>query len=159
MTKEVETKSSSLPAVLGQNNVPTMLEMVKKQINAIKGNLPPQSHTTSELPGFGKINQIKTVDLLIKAASMVIGKSNMYNEAAKEIIPVGIKAPAYKLEGSTKEQWLSDIKARVAIVANKTQLDKLNKIRTTLEDSLSEEARIANNLDKVRNLLLESEDE
>jgi hypothetical protein len=154
MTKK---KKETTVALLGQNDVPTMLEQVNARIKAIKGELPEATHTTSNLPGFGKIAEIKTVDMLIKAASSVLGKEAAYKAAAKEIIPEGIKTPQFKIEGSTAKQWLDDIKNRVVVVGHKEQLTKLNSIKTELEANLSAEAKLANSLAKIKGILTDEE--
>jgi hypothetical protein len=131
------------------------LELVAKQIKALKGNLPSQPHTTKELPGFGKIGSVNVVSDLIKAASTVIERERAYLAAAIIVMPDKIKIPPFKINGSTKDQWVEDIKARVAIVANKTQLDKLQKIKTTLEANLTAEAKLERDLAGIGNLLTE----
>ena len=162
MAKEVketkETKVALFSENPGINDIPKYLEMVNKQIKAIKGDLPEQPHTTESLNGFGKIKDIKTVSELLKAASMLIAKQKAYDEAAEKLLPEGIKKPVFKQNGSTTEQWLSDIEARLAIVANKEKLDKLTKIKKTLEENLSAEAKLANDLKKIQDLLLNEED-
>lgn len=145
-----------LPATLGQKDIPTMLEMVNKQIATIKGNLPETPVTTAVLPGFDKIEDIKTVEELIKAASSVIGKSDAYAKAAEVVYP-GKKAPKFKIEGFTREQWLDHITSRLIMVANKAELDKLIATKKLLEENLSAEAKLANDLAKIRDMLTSEE--
>ena len=153
-----ETKKETGVAILSAssltvNDVPSMLELVNNQIKELRGGMPDQPHTTESLSGFGRIKDIKTVQELLKAASVVMAKQKAYDDAAKKLLPKGIKKPAFKLNGSTSEQWLADIQGRIAIVANKEKLDKLNSIKKTLEENLSAEAKLANDLKKIQDLL------
>lgn len=150
-----ESKTSTVPAVLGQKDVPGMLLQVEEQIRLLKKGMPAQAHTTSELPGFGKINDIKTVDALLKAASSVQGKYDGYMEAGKKLMPDGMKIPTFKLGKSTYNQWMEDIKGAIIVVANKTQLDKLNLVKATLKENLSAEAKLAAGLASIGVILTE----
>jgi len=150
--------STTSLSTMGTNDVPAMLEAVTKQINSIKEGLPKQNKTTGELTGFGKIENLKTVDTLIKAASSVLGRQKAYAEAAEEIIPEGVKIPAFKINGSTAAAWISDIKSRVVLVANKERLDKLTKIQKTLESNLSVKDKLARDLQDIQEILNDAEE-
>ena len=157
-----ETKNKGIVAVLQKDkptieDIPSLLEDVNKKIDAIRGNLPKQPHTTKELREFGKVSDIKTVNRLLEAASVVIAKENAYKEAAKLLLPEGFKVPTFKINGSTPKQWLEDIQARIVVVANKEKLDALAKIKKTLEENLSAEAKLANDLKKIQGILSETE--
>jgi hypothetical protein len=152
-------KKKAEVALLGQHDIPGFLDTVKKQIASIKGDLPNTPKTTGELPGFGKIENIDKVETLIKAASSVLGREKAYYEAAEEIMPRNtegknlIKVPEFKLEGSTKDAWIDHIKSRMIIVANKTKLEKLEKIKRKLEENLSAEAKLANDLKEIQGII------
>lgn len=157
MSKNQDTtaQEATLPAKVTQKDVPTMLQMVTEQIKTLKGGLPSEPHTTSELPGFGKIVKMNKVDELIKAASSVIEREKAYKHASTIVMPKGMKVPTFKINGSTKEQWIEDITARVAVVANKTQLEKLYKAKKTLEENLSAEAKLERDLANLKGMLTE----
>lgn len=159
-TKEVKEKAIAKVGdpttditAYGVNDVPNMLEMVIKQINTLQGGMPAGPKTSASLTGFGIIEKIDTVESLIKAAATVIVKEQAYKDASEEILPVGIKIPEFKLNGVLAKNWLSDIKARVLIVANKEKLAKLNKIKSTLEANLSAEAKLAKDLKDIQGML------
>lgn len=138
---------------LSKDDVPSMLQIVTEQIQEIKGNLPKEPKTTKELPGFGKISSINTVEQLIKAASSVIAKKEAYDEAAKEIVPEAIKVPTFTINGVSAPAWLDDIRARVVVVGHKTQLEKLEKVKRKLEENLSAEAKLARDLAEIQTIL------
>ena len=142
-----------LPALLTQQDIPTMLEQVKDQIAKLSGNNNNVMITDKVLDPFGKVENIEKVTDLIKAASSVLGREKAYKAAAKAVIPKGIKVPGFEIEGVKASDWLAHIKARVAIVANKEQLVKLNSIKNTLEENLSAEAKLANDLEKIKDML------
>lgn len=160
MTTKVSKKTeSSLPAKLTVENVPELLERVMKQIRTIKGDIPETPKTTGDLgSGFGTIESIKTLDDLIKATSMVVGKSEAYKKAAKLIVPDGVKTPEFTIDGMKVSNILDHIKMKAVEVGNKEKLTKLNKIRKELEDNLSEEDKRAKSLAKIENILLDVEE-
>jgi hypothetical protein len=161
MEKETQ-QESALPAVLGTNDVPKMLEQVTAQIKLIKGNLPKTPKTDGNLQGFGKVEDINSLESIIKAASMVIGKERSYKEAAEIMIPKdvkGVKVPAFRIGGMKAQDVLDHLKVRAVEVGNKEKLDKLNKIKKELEANLSAEAKLANSLSKIKGILSDEEGE
>lgn len=155
MKKEENTTQIAL---LGQNDVPKMLSQVIAQIKLIKGNLPETPQTNGNLPGFGKIQTIATLDELIKATSMINGKSEAYKKAAELIVPIGVKKPTFTIDGMSVDNMINHIKLRAIEVGNKEKLAKLNKIKSTLEENLSAEAKLANDLKKIQGMLTDEED-
>ncbi len=147
-----EVKETTEVALLGRKDVPTMLEKVTEEIKLIKGELPDSPNTSVELPGYGRIVTINSVDQLIKAASSVISRADAYKLAAKEVVPEGMKIPVFKLGGATKAQWIEDIKGRIIIVGNQAKLDMLYKVKGELEQNLSAEAKLANSLSKIQEM-------
>ena len=145
---KVEDKSTAL-STMNIEDVPGMLDLVTKQIKSIKGGIPEGPKTTASLSGFGKIDEISTVESLIKAAATVIVKQEAYNNGAEEIMPEGMKVPEFKLSGVTAKNWLLDIKARVILVANKEKLARLNKIRKTLEENLSSKDKFKRDMQSI----------
>lgn len=135
------------------NDVPSLLEKVTKQIALIKKNIPETAQTTGNLDGFGKINEINTVESLIKAHSSIVSKAAGYNESAAAILPEGIKKPTLLINGYSPASWIEDIKARIIIVANKSELEKLEKVKTKLEANLSAEAKLNKDLSEIANIL------
>jgi len=132
-----------------------MLDSINASIKKLQGGLPVEGKTTGDLPGFGKIKDIATVDNLIKAHSSVVMKAKAYRDSAKEIIPEGIKPPSFVLNGSSESAWVDDIKARVNVVAHKAKLAKLNSIKNTLESHLSEEMKLAKDLAAISEMVLD----
>ena len=151
----VKEATTTEVALLGQSDVPTMLAQVNEQIKSLKGGSDSASLTNEDLPGFGKIENIATVDNLIKAASSVMGKNAGYVAAAKEIVPSGIKikVPAFKIGKYTAKQWLEHIASRVILVSNKEKLSLLNEVRVTLENNLSGADKLANDLAAIQSKL------
>ena len=140
---------------MGKNDVPVMLEKVIAQIKAIKRGLPDKENTTTELPGFGKIKDIKSLSVLIQAHSMVTKKSEAFKESAKILIPEGTKAPSFTLAGHSEASWIEDIKARTVIVIHETRLNQLNRIKDKLEANLSDEAKLAKDLADIQAIAME----
>ncbi len=158
MTKKRTVKSDAVAILtkgtVSDAEVPKLLEHVNKQIAAIKEGIPDTPITNEELPGFGKIEDISTVDDLLKAGSMVRGKEKLYKEVAKELIPVKstIKVPKFKLGNHTSQEWMSHIKARIVIVGNYENLRLLEEARDILKTELSAEAKRAEKFNKIKGL-------
>ena len=110
--------------------------------------LIPASTKSKSLPGFGEITKITKVSDLIKAHSSVINRAKAYAESAAALDLKLAKFP-FKLEGCTEKQWVTDIQAAASILANKAELAKLDKTRKLLEDNLSAEAKLKNDLAKI----------
>lgn len=158
MSKVTKTPESTSTAVatgiqFTVNDVPKLLEQVTAKINAIKKGIPESPETTGELENFGKISEIDSVEDLIKAYSSVTTKEEFYKKAAAAILPAGIKCPPLKLSGHSPSAWIKDIEARIVIVANKTELAKLEKVKAKLEENLSAEAKLSKDLADCANIL------
>jgi len=142
-------------ATLGQADIPGMLKIVLAKIKELKGNMPETSKTTGILPGFDKkVKEIDTVEELIKAHSSIIGRAKAYNESA-EMLEVNIEKFPFKLEGSTAEEWINDIKSTINIVKNKVALDKFEQVRIKLESNLSAKMKLAKDLEDCQNILID----
>src|SRR4030042_75104 len=141
-------------ATLGQADIPGMLKIVLAKIKELKGNMPETSKTTGSLPGFGKIKEIKTVEDLIKAHSSVVGRQVAYNASAAAL-DVNVDKFPFKIEGSTTEEWVNDIKATINIVKNKVALDKFDQVRIKLESNLSAKMKLAKDLEDCQNILID----
>jgi len=147
-------------AQMGQEGIPALLEKVTEQIKAIRGDMPSENKTTGSLQGFGKIADIKDVATLIKAYSSVDNRQKAYDAAHSSMeaeLKQSFKKPGFYLDGSSAEAWKQDILSRVIVVANKTKLDKLNKIKSKLEANLSAEDKMKKDMMEVASLLEEEE--
>lgn len=142
------------------NDVPLLLKQVKEQISEIRKNIPQSLPQTGELDGFGKIENIKTLDLLIKARSSVRKKVEAYNEEValiKAFVGSQVKLPSCKLNGHSEKTWLEVIDSQIIVIGNETELKKLQEIQKTLEDNLSAEAKLANDLARIQGILVNTD--
>lgn len=137
-------------AVLTQSDIPTMLETVKNQIKQLSSKSDAVSKTSNSLTGFGTIDNIATVEDLIKAHASVFERGRAYDKAAAAIVPSGIKVPPFILDGHNEKDWLDHISSRVGEVANEKKLTKLREYAVILESNLSAEFKLANDLAKIK---------
>jgi len=129
-----------------QSDVPSMLENVTKQLEALVGNESKKSSTDGvDLPGFGILAEIEDVQQLIKAHSSINAKEAGFKASCKEL-KLSLKLKPFTINDVTPKQWKNDISLRINAVANKVQIAKLKKIKTTLEGNLSAEAKLAKDL-------------
>lgn len=150
----VPEKNVSNLVNLGQNDIPALLTKVESKIKALTKDIPKEDETNSQLEGFGSISTLNKVETLVKAYSMLCAKKQAYEKAAKEL-EIDINKYPFSQNGHSFKSWTKDIKKRVALVRNKTELDKLKRIKTKLESNLSAELKLAKDLAEVQNILLE----
>jgi hypothetical protein len=132
-----------------QNDVPAMLEQVTAQLESLAGDTTKKPKTENvELPGFGLLNNIEDVQQLIKAHSSINAKEAGFKASVKEL-KLTLKLKPFTVNGIAPDVWKKDIAARISIVANKVQIAKLKKIKATLEENLSAEAKLANDLKAI----------
>lgn len=152
MSKESEAKNtqSNLPdlTTVTKEDMPKLLDLTNAKIKAIKGGNPEESRITANLDGFGTIQNITEVETLLKAYSMVAKKMEAY-EVAASVNSVSIEKYPFKQNGVKGKSWLSAISSRIQEVTNKSQLDRLEKVKSLLERNLSEEERFRRDLSSV----------
>jgi len=156
MAKKSTKSTKSEVSVKGQftqENVPAMLEQVNKKIATLKGGAGKEPSTSGKnLPGFGEIAKITNEAELIKAYSSVTGRAKAYADAATAM-KIKTKVPAFVLDGIAPAKWLEDITLRYQEVAFAQQITTLEKIKKTLEENLSAESKLANDLKKINDLM------
>lgn len=64
-----------------------------------------------------------------------------------------LRIPAYDIEGVPTERWYEELFKCVQLVSNKTQLEKLEKVKEELEKHLSEEAKLAKALQNCADII------
>lgn len=140
-------------ANLSQQNVPGMLKMVSDQLKSLRGDAPDKVGTDSELPGFDKkIKSFDSVQELIMAHSSVKNRAKFYAISAAEL-DVSVTKYPFKLNGHTEEEWLGDISFQLARVKNKRDIERLEKVETTLSKYLSKEDQMQKDLASIASLL------
>jgi len=160
MAKTAKKEETTAVATLDQvaftkEGVPDMLAIVQKQIAELKGGMPKSEKTSGAPDGFPfAVKDCKTVDDLIKMHSFVVAKQKAYVSSATEL---GLTAANYpfKLGKYAASTWVTDIKFKLALVKNATKLDKLNKVRTILENNLSEEAKFKKQMEELAGILVD----
>jgi hypothetical protein len=153
VAKKSTTNVLSLDTVT-QQDIPAMLEVVSKQISKLKGTTGSNVTTDAALPGFGKIKDIKTVENLVKAHSMLTAKNNAYKASLKELDLKESKYP-FKEGGHTYKEWDKDIKHRLNLVKNEQTLKKLEEAHAILKENLSQEAKLQSDLKKIQGMVVD----
>jgi hypothetical protein len=151
--KEAVEQGLAVAKQFTQDDIPGLLETVNEKIKMIKGGIPKGTKTTGSLEGFGKVSSIETVEDLLKAYSMVKAKAAAFKDAADDILPEGIKLPIMKISGSAPSAWIVDLTARIKVVANKVELDKLIQVKEKLESNLSAKAKLNKDLADIHGIL------
>lgn len=156
ITKSKETSTAiATNSQFTQADIPNLLETVNKKIGELSKTGKVKPTIEVPLPGFGHINQIDSVLVLLQAAANVDGKLEAYNISATKHLPEAIKAPAFTIAGYSAKAWIEVIEIKIAEVAHKKELEKLKAVKATLESNLSAEMKLANDLKNISKLLSE----
>ena len=118
-------------------SVPDVLERLNAEVAKLKHISDSVYKTSGTLTGFGDLKAETKIENLVKAFSMVRGKENAYNDAAKEL---ELKQyPQFTVDGGTAADWKQDILLRINILEHKDKLDKLNAYKEKMSQFLSVE--------------------
>lgn len=132
--KNNKNKVSAL-AVVG-TSVPDVLSILNDKLKALKTVTECAYKTTGNLEGFGDLKNETKVENLIRAFSMVRGKENAYNDAAKELGLVTY--PAFAISGGTSADWKQDILLRKAVIEHADTQKKLEDLSTKAKSFLTQ---------------------
>ena len=171
MAKKAEvTKPANTAVALTTQDVPTLLEQVISNINSLKGKLPNSEKISVDLPEFGNIYSITEVKELTRAIGMISFSEEAFVRGMNKIVAqyrasgIGegmddaaiikaLRIPSYDIEGVSTDRWYEELFKCTQIVSNKTQLDKLEKVKEELEKHLSEEAKLAKALQNCADIM------
>lgn len=145
------------PTKITVNDVPALLTKVNEQLRELKGNTRETPVTAGkELPGFGTIESLKTAHDVIRAHAALKVSARAFQESADSIIPKEYKKPSYKIAGVSVNTWFEDLEAKARLLINKEAIDRLEKIKTTLESNLSAEEKFRKDMESIAKELLSS---
>lgn len=125
-------------ATLDQFSIPQVIQAIDDQIKSLKKIETTKYKTNMNLQGFGDLKQAKSVEVLVRAHSMVAGKQIRYNESMKALQVEGT-AKAFEEGGYTLEDWTEDLSLQVQILTHGERLAELKKIKKDAEAFVSEE--------------------
>lgn len=153
--KELIAKENKLELSTGVSraDVPAMLQKVEAAIAGIKKDMNDTPKTQGkDLAGFGKIEEITSVTKLVRAHASIKQREKAYKESAKEM---GVDHNRYPYEenGIGANTWLKDIGDQVIRTVNKTELDKLEKVKDKLRGHLDEDMKLAQDLADIKSIL------
>lgn len=157
MAKKTSTSKDSVLTIAQptQQDIPAFLKQVDAKITELKGGQENKETTSgTEFPDFGYLKRLEKVEMLVKAHSTLLAKEKAYNASAK-VLGIDVKKYPFQLNGFSLNSWETDIKSRLLIVKNQTELAKLEKVKKILEENLSQEAKLSNDLKKAQKILLD----
>lgn len=136
--KDAGTSTGSQVATLDQFAIPDVIAQLDKQIKEIGNIETSQYKTNMELQPFGNLKNVKDVETLVKAHSLVAGKEARYNESVKSLNVEGT-AKLFNENGYSLKEWESDIQLQVRILTHKDRLAELKRLKKEAEQFVSEE--------------------
>ncbi len=132
------SKTGAELATLEGTSITSIIAVVDKQIKAI-GNIETSSYKTNmQLAPFGDLKQVKDVETLVKAHSLLDGKAIRYAESVKKLGLEGTAKP-FNEGGYTLADWEKDISLQVQILTHKDRLAELKRIKKDAEQFVSED--------------------
>lgn len=137
---------------LVKTSVSSQLEEVTKKLEKLQAIHESVYKTGSSFApsGFNPIQSETNIETLIKMASAQIGKERSYEEAAKEL---GLSQyPVYKEKGYTKDEIITDIKLRIAILTTENKRNELLEIKRGFEELMDKDDKLALLNQRIANL-------
>ena len=152
MVKKKTTTKTEVAKVTqySADKIPAMLDDVNAQIKKLTGSGAKKASTLGvAYPGLSEVASINKLDDLIILSATITTKEKAYNQ---EIInlKLSIKTPAFTIAGFSANVWREDIAMRIQEVAFQSQLERLNRIKSTLEENLSADQKLANDMLKIQ---------
>ena len=136
-----------------QANIPAFLAQVEEKIKELTKGTTDKVVIQVPFPGFGLITSNESVSTLVQALATLDAKElNFKNTLEKYKID---SKSSLIIAGHNVVNWRNEILSRITEVSHKKELDKLRSIKKTLEENLSAEAKLANDLKNIANLLSE----
>lgn len=140
-------------ATIDIKNTPAILDKLDQALNALKKIEESPYKTSGSLDGFGDIKSETKIENLIRAFSMVMGKSEMYTKAQQEL---GLtKVPIFTIGGGNVDDWKQDILLRINIITHNAKYKKLKEAKEKMAKFLSEEDQKNMILKDLQDLLAE----
>lgn len=122
--------------------IPAVIASLEAQIKALGKIETSKFKTSMNLAPFGDLKKEKKVETLVRAYSLVRGKSKAYNESAEELNGVeGL--PTFKEDGNTLAEWKEDIELQIQIATQSDRLAELKKLLADAKQFVSEEDKRA----------------
>lgn len=154
-----KSKSTSAPilavaTITATGGVSEALGLINAKLEKMK-NISDTQYCVAhlhQLDDFGDITKQTLVPNLIRAWSSVKSKEAAYNNAAKDLLDT---VPVFEISNGTPEQWLKDIKLRLAIINNSEVINKLKAMKDQMSLFMTEEEK-RENANKEMMILLES---
>lgn len=159
MAKAKETTTAvSVQGQFTTNDVPALLAQAQAKLEELSGPAKGEvKEITSSLPGFGRIQDIDSLEVLIKAASSIRGKEAGYKAAFKKDFAglTGKKQPAFAIEGHSASLWIKNLQGRYVEIASKEEIAKVKEAISILEDNLSKDAKFNASMQKIAGIFRE----
>lgn len=123
------------------NDVPKLLELLEKELKRQKTIEETPWKAGENLSGFGNIRNEKMVTNLIRAASMILGKSEGYDKGIEwlELTGTEVPIPVFDIDGFSPEAWKHDLRLKIDIIEQKERTDKLKEFKEKATKFMTED--------------------
>jgi hypothetical protein len=136
--------AKSVALVVATPSVSDAISVVDAEIKSLKHIEDSVYKTHGRVKGLTGEIDIKTVtdvDVLVGCLASINTRSKAIEEAYDELGITTYKT--VKIDGHTKEEWLSDISLRIQIIQHKDRLDELNTFKKEWVELMDKDDRKA----------------
>ena len=143
-------------AKVSTEDIPLMLEVIEKKIKALEGSKSGEI-INAPFPGYGPISEIHSISELIKMHASLCAKKEYYDKSRKNLSEdiEGFKNHTFKIGSYDFSKWDEGIRIRFKQLYYDDQLKKLTRAKEILEENLSAEDKLRQDLKKVVDILSE----
>lgn len=146
-----KTTKKAEVAVVATSDVVTNIEIIDRELSQLQkiNETVYKTGGNKSFPGFNEsINQMRSVEDIIKLVSSVNQREKAYNEAAIEL---GLgNYPVAKFEGCTAKEWIEDAKLRLQILQYESRYKELQSMKKEWEELMDKEDRKAKLMQKMQ---------
>lgn len=149
-----EVKTFNL-ATFKQDQIPSAIDSLKAKIKELKGDDEKDNVISGDLPGIGRIEDLKDPNTIVELYAQISQKSKVvaeYYGKFQEVAPT-IKVKPWKVGSNSPESVLKALLGQYKKVVFKEELAKYEKAVEKLEKHLSEEEKMKNDLQSVFEVL------
>ena len=136
--------------------IPNYLETISQRITDLKGLSDSEVRIDESLGTFGRIKDITNPEALIHAYNYITSKAERYDRVEGHFKDLSKQnVPKFKENGFTLEQWQKEIDTAYLLIVNKAEIEKMEKLKATMAELLSEDEKKKMKLKDLQNMFKE----
>lgn len=140
MTKKSTSIDAEVITIgLSGKTVPEQLAIIAAAMSKLQSVKESSYKTNMQSAEFGDLKACTDIKQLIQSGSIILAKETAYNNFANAL---GLQTvPAFSVGGGSVNDWIQDIKLRIAVISEKDVREKLQKAHDKLSQFLTDAER------------------